>query len=100
MVFGLGLGSFIGAGIRSIMIGCIAARITAIRIAMHRLRDIVQGQDLLRLGVLAIPLRLGVWTIRHLRVRAMELGILRHKRRCLPLTPGIHRHLRLNSQMS
>ncbi len=38
MEFGLELVSFIGAGIRSITIGCIAARIIAVHTAMHRLR--------------------------------------------------------------
>ena len=94
MGFGLGLVLFIGAGIRSIMIGCIAARITAIRIAMRHLRVIVRDVCVIFiLIILRQHLRVCELTIRLLRIIGVRhrrrfhvlilLGIIAHRHRLL-----------------
>ncbi len=88
MGFGLGLVLFIGAGIRSIMTGCTADRITAIRIAMLRLRVIVVFTNLFARHVMigsATDLRLGIWIIRHLRI----IGVRWHLRLLVLIVLGV-----------
>ena len=92
MGFGLGLVLFIGAGIRSIMIGCIAARITAIRIAMLRLFRVIV-RDVCVIFILIIlrqHLRVCELIIRLLRI----IGVLHRRRFHVLILLGIiaHRH--------